>query len=350
MGRLALPTGVRPQRFKQKVGTISYGAGPQYVVVPQTDYLSGIDLIAKQTVTSGGTAPVVAGYGAFGPLGTVQLKTNGGRAPISMPAYHMDVLNRVWQDLYTSFLTASPLTINATTNWKNHLRLPVIIDYRTDRGCFYAGDTQLNLQVALVTNPATVAFSTVNGATIGGSWDVWAEKMNAPQPDQDPTNKWLDAISFLHTSELYTTATLSNGVTKVILPTEIDYLRILLIFYTGNNSDSTFAPADGLYTTLDLVANEKFHLFDVIDEDTVRFDQVQIERSVLPPGTAVLDFMRIPDERRDILPSDGTRRMVLNIASTSVNNKCDVVLEYSADSQYAEKWFRLKAAAAGKAA
>jgi hypothetical protein len=350
MGRLALPPGRRPQRFKSRIGSIAYGTGPQKVDIPNTDYLTGIDLISKQTVTSGGTVPVVAGWGAFGPLGNIALKTPGNRAPISMPAYHMDVLNRVWQDGYSSQLTASPLTINTTTNWKGHIRLPIVIDPVTDRGAYYVGDSQLNLQVALATNLATTAFSTVNGATIAGSWDVWAEKFNAPAPDQVGAEAWLDAISFLHTCEVSNSVNLSNGTTQVTLPTEVDYLRIILIFYTGNNTDSTFAPADGLYTSIDLVANEKFHLFEEVDEDEVRFDQLQVENTVLPPGTAVLDFVRIPNSVRDVLPSDGTRRMLLKIKSTSANNKCDVILQYTSDSQYADRWFRQRAAQGAAAA
>jgi hypothetical protein len=346
MGRLAQSAG-RPQRFKQKVGTIAYGSGPQALPVPSTDYVTSFDLISNQTITTGATSPVIAGYGAYGPLGLIQVKVNGGRAPFSMPAYHANIFNTAWNDVYNDVLAASAVTVSSTLNWKNHVRVPLTIDPITNKGAWYTGDNQLQMTVGLVTNPLTAVFSTVNGATIGGSWDVWAEKFNAPQPDLP--GGWLEDISYYHQMELYQTVQLINGTQQVVLPVEVDYVRILLVFYTGNNNDSTFAPADGLYTNLTLLANEKIRLFDAIDEQSVRFDFVQTnsKTNAPKPGTAILDFMRIDNSVRDVVPTDGARRMVLNIASTNSAAKCDVVMETSADSQFSERWYIAAARNAG---
>jgi hypothetical protein len=132
-----------------------------------------------------------------------------------------------------------------------------------------------------------------------------------------------------------------------------DYMRILLVFYTGNNFDATFAPADGLYTTVDLVANDKIHLIDTIFEADMRFDMAQSYREVLPAGTCVVDFMRVPNSRRDVLPTDSPTLtdLNLNINSTSGSNKVDVIIETVVDSPFATKWIAsAQALAAGQKA
>lgn len=341
MGRLAIPSGQRVQRLRQKAGTIAYSSGVTAPLqIPQTDYLTAIDVMSNQTLVTGGTAPVVAGYGAFGPLSNVQVKVNGNRTPFSMPGVHVDQFNRVWDHDYGSQMTAAPIATSATNQWKNHLRIPLTVDPLSELGAWYTGDTSLNLTVSLTMAPVATVLSTVNTATIGGSWDVWVEKFNAPAPDQP--GGWLNEISYYHEAILQGTYTLINGKLPIILPVDQDYLRILLCFYTGSNQDATFAPANGLVTGLDLVVNEKFHILDTMDEQTIQFENLQIDDLALSAGYYALDFMRLTPSRRDILPTDlnVAKRLVLYVTSNSTSNRVDIITESTTDSQFAEKWLQ----------
>jgi hypothetical protein len=341
MGRLAMPPGQRVQRYRAKAGTIVYASGlTAPLPISQTDYLTSLDIMSNQTVLTGATAPVVAGYGAYGPVQLVMVKVNGGRTPFALPGYHSNVYQQIQNRDYVDSLASNPVVVSSTNNWKNHLRVPLTVDPLTEVGCWYTGDTALNLSLFLQMAAPAVAFSTVNGATIGGSWDIWTEKFNLPPPDE--FGGWLNEISFYHQTELYGTFPLSNGITSITLETDQDFQRIIGILYTGSNQDATFAPADGLYTFVDMVINDKFHIFDTIDEQTWRFEMLQTYERVLPPGTIAIDFMRLFNSRRDILPTDATqaKRIQLKIGSTSALNKCDIITETVMDSQFAERWIR----------
>lgn len=360
MGRLALPEVARPQRYIRKEGNIAYSSGNSTpLLIGQTAYLTSLDLISLQTTTTTTTAPTggfgtVATSGAFAPLANVQLKVNGGRAPFSMPGYHADVFTRVWDRDYSSDLTTNPNVGNVTNSWVNHLRIPVTVDPSSERGAFYAGDTALNLSFVLTMNPVASVFQTVNAATIGGSWDVFSEKFEAPQPDQSDAQRggWLDKISYYNQAQLYGTFALSNGTTNITLETDQDFIRIILIFYTGTLNAFSFLPANALYTTVSLKINDVASIWDTISEARMRFEQDISYQQVLPAGTCVFDFMRIdtPPSRRDILPTDPNiaKRLQLQIASTSSSNNVDVLTHTVTDSPFAQKWVQLAARQAGK--
>jgi hypothetical protein len=361
MGRLALPEAQRPQRYVRKEGNIAYSSGnttPQ--LIGQTAYLTSLDLISLQTTTTTTTAPTggfgTTAAGAFSPLANVQVKVNGGRAPFSMPGYHADVFARVWDRDYSSDLTTNPNVGNVTNTWVNHLRLPLTVDPSSERGAFYAGDTALNITFALTMNPITSVFQTVNAATLGGSWDLYSEKFEAPQPDQSAspdTGGWLDKISYYAQAELFGTFGLSNGVTNITLETDQDFLRIILIFYTGSLNAFSYAPANALYTTVTLKINDVASIWDTVAEARMRFEQDISYQQTLPAGTCVFDFMRLdaPPTRRDILPTDPNiaKRVMLQVASTSSSNNVDVITHTVTDDPFAVKWVNLAAAQAKRA-
>jgi hypothetical protein len=352
MGRLALPAAQRPQRFLAKQGNIPYGSGQSNPLnISQTDYLTSLDLISNQTVVVGSAAPSgLNGAGAYAPLGNVQVKVNGGRAPFSLPGWHTNVYNQVWNHDYVDGLVATPLSLNTTNLWANHLRIPLTVDPATELGSWFTGDVTLNLQVLLTFDSVSQVFGTVNGATLGGSYDVYSEKFSAPAPDEP--GGWLNEISYYKQTELYLSGgQLSNGTTTFTLETDEDYLRILLIFYTGARDNPNFAPADGLYLNISLIINDKFRILDTLSEAKMRFEMLETYTRVLPAGTCVIDFMRlIPPGRRDILPTDPdtTKRVQLQIASTSSSNYVDIVTETVVDSQFALKWVQSAQAKAGK--
>lgn len=355
MGRLALPEAARPQRYRRKEGNIAYSSGNTGTQnIGQTAYLTSLDLISLQTVTTTTTGPTggfgTTAAGAFAALGNVQVKVNGGRAPFSMPGYHADVFTRVWDRDYSSDMTTNPLTTNTSNSWVNHLRIPLTVDPSSERGAFYAGDTALNLTFALTMNAVASVFQTVNGATIGGSWDLISEKFEAPQPDQSSsmeTGGWLDKVSFYNQAQLYGTFALSNGTTNINLETDQDFVRIILIFYTGTLNAFSFLPANGLYTSITLKINDVASIWDTISEAAMRFEQDISYQQTLPAGTAVLDFMRLdsPPSRRDILPTDPNiaKRLTLQIPSTSSSNNVDVITHTVTDSPFAAKWVQLAA-------
>lgn len=363
MGRFALPEAVRPQRFRRKEGTINYSSGnTTNLQVGQTDYLTSLDLISTQTLVSTATIPVsaqgaAAKVSAFAALGNVQVKVNGGRAPFSLPGYHTDQFNKIWAHDYASSLTATALVASTTNNWTNHLRVPLTVDPASEKGAWYTADTQLNLTCALTFNAVTVVYSTANGATIGGGWDVYSEKFSAPAPDMpggygwNPTpgpggspssqGSWLDNISYYRQVQLYSTTALSNGTTNINLETDQDIVRIMLIFYTGTLNANSFKPADTLYTSISLKVNDVALLYDTIAEAQWQFEYAQTYKLQNDAGTTVIDFMRLePPTRRDIIPADAdkVKRLQLSIPATSASNIVDVVVESMVDSQFALRW------------
>jgi hypothetical protein len=353
MGRFA--PSPRVQRFKQNIGNIAWASGASpFINVPQSDYTLSFDLISSLTITTGATAPVIAGYGAFGPLGQVTVKTQTNRRPFSMSGWQADIYNRIRQDPYNSQLTASPVATSTANTWVDHLHIPLTIDESTERGAWFTGDTQLQMSVVIQCAPVTQVFSTVNSATIAGSWNVYREAFSAPPPDQP--GGWLDAISWYHELGPQGTFQLKNGTTPIDLPRDADYLRVLLFFYTGSNQDGTFAPADGLYKTVDLIVNDRIHVIDAVEEGDIRFEMVQTDTLVLPAGTAALDFIRLKSDtslsRRDVLPTDSsvTSHLQLRIVSTSANNFVDVVTETVTDNPFAARWVSQALANQGKKA
>jgi hypothetical protein len=359
MGRLALPIGQRFQKFPQFQGNIPYSSGAMSnpLGLISTEYLTGLTLISKQTVVSTATIPVVAAtfpsagisgsltaapspsIGVYQTLDSIQLKANGGISPYNLNGWHANLFERVYRHGYLDDIATAPITASTTTTWTGHIHMPLTVDPITEKGAFYTGDTTLNLSVQLTTLAAANLFSTVNGATIGGSWDVWASKFAGPAPDVP--GGWLDEISYLCFRRIYQSGIqLSNGTTPINLELDQDYVRILLVFYTGTRGLTTFAPADGLYTTMNLTVNDR-KLWDTVPEAWVRFGANQIYEMGLPPGTAVIDYNTLnPASRRDILPTDpnAVKRLLLEITSTSASNFVDVITDTVVDSEYAAKW------------
>jgi len=358
MGRLALPRNQHPQRYRRREGVLTYvSAGPASQKIGSSAYLTGLDLISNMTAVT--TAGVPAGTwgttlaGAFAPLQRVTVR-KGGTTPIfSLPGYHTDTFTQVWDQDYASSLTANPL-VTATTNVPiSHLRIPLTVDPISERGAWYTGDTAQDITLAVDFNAATAAFS-ANAPTWAGSYDVISEKFEAPQPDlstTEDTGNWLDKISFFNQVQLFKTVTLSNGTTTVDLDTSQDYIRIVLIFYTGALNAIAFLPADGLYTTLTLAVNDVANLWDGISEASMRFEQAITYDRSLPAGTAVFDFMRDqPPRRRDILSTDPDecKRLTLKIVSTSSSNNCDIIVQSVTDNPAAARWVAQARTRAGR--
>lgn len=359
MGRLALPVSQRFQKFPQFQGNIAYSSGAQSNPLPliQTEYTTGLTLISKQQVVSGASVPVVAAglpsagisgsltaapspsLGVYSVLDNIQVRANGGQSPYNLYGWAANLYERVYRHGFLDDIQTAPITASSTTTWTGHVHLPLTVDPVSEKGAFYTGDTTLNLSLQITTLAAANLFSTVNGATLQGSWDVWASKFAGPAPDVP--GGWLDEISYLCFRRVYQSGVqLSNGVTPINLEIDQDFVRVLLIFYTGARGQTTYAPADGLYTTMNLTVNDR-KLWDTVPEAWVRFGQNQIYEMALPPGTAVIDYNTLtPASRRDILPTDpnSTKRLLLEIASTSSSNFVDVITDTVVDSEYAAKW------------
>jgi hypothetical protein len=354
MGRFALPVHKRPQRFRKSIGSINYGAGSLQNIaggVPKTGYISGLDLESLIVVTCGGTAPVIAGYGGYGPYQLLGIQV-GARQPIAMPGFHLEKFYEQFDAPYIDAMTTQPVVISSANNWTPHLRLPFTVSPDSEIGAWYAGDQTLQLNAFVTGNPATSVFSTVNAATIAGSYTVWVERFSAPAPDEP--GGWLSEISFLDEKKLYGSFALKNGETLIALDLDRDYLEIMLIFYTGSTNDSTFTPANGLYSAITLQVDDTIPLYDRIDEAALRFEMLQhyVRQSAPPTGVAMLDFMFKDDSqsRRDVLPTDTdtTHSLNLRIVSNSTANTVDVVTHTVTDNPFAKKW--VDAAKAHKAA
>ncbi len=347
MGRLATPAASRVQRFVQKVGNIVYASGNSGTVnVPQADYTTTLDVISLQTVTSSATVPVIAAYGAFGPLQLVQVSVNGARHPYAAPGYFSDIYMRVRSDPYASQMTADPVTVSTTTTWVNHVHVPLTLAQGTTNGAWYTGDTTLQMVVKLGFNTPAVVFSTVNSATIQGSWDVWRESFSAPPPNQSAA--WLAAISWYHEVAMQGTWQLKNGAaTTIQLPRDQDYQRIFINVYSGNDYDSTYTPVYGQLTLTDLAINGKIHIFDTVSEGEMLFQQVFCYAEILGPGWYVLDFQRVKNSTRDILPTDTSvvQMLNLNLTSTATTYFADIYTEAVVDNPFAAKWIAMAQAA-----
>lgn len=341
MGRLAPQQGTRVQRFRQQLGTLTYAsAGVASVDLKRSDYTLSLDLVSHQTVTSGGTIPVVAGYGAFGPEQLVQVIV-GGQSPISLSGYALDAIGRYKLRPYESQQTASTLTASTTTNWTNDLRIPFTITPDTERGCFYTGDPSLQMTLSLTCGTAAQTFSTVNGATIQGSWNVWREVISAPAPTASPA--FLDAISWLHQLQrVYSsTAALGAGVTDISIGRNRDYENIYVVAYTGNNNDGTFAPATGLISHLSLIINDTIRIYDTVEEGEMIFEANTLLPAALPGGVYVIPFERIRNSIRDILPTDGPAVTSVTVevdTGSSNTTHVDIITESVVDSPFAAEW------------
>jgi hypothetical protein len=351
MGRFAVASGSRVQKFEQKFGNLVYaGGGAPNINLPQDNYTTAVRLVSLQTVTSGATIPVIAGYGAWGPIGNITISGPSNRHPVALQARYLEIYNQVRLAPYASNLTSDPLTASTTTTWVTPLDIPLTISPTSTLGAVYTGDDTITLNLKLNNFPATQVFSTVNSATIQGSWDVWRTTFSAPAPDQP--GGWLNDISFYHELAFQTTTQLKNGATDVLLPLNTDYVRVFLFFYTGSVNDSTYAPADGLYTTIDVVVNNKIHIGESRTEADIRQEMAHRYDQVLPAGTAVIDWYGRNDSRRDVIPTDppDVTGLKLTIASTSNNNFVDVITETMSDSPFATKWIASAAAQAAQPA
>ena len=342
MGRLAVQPPNRVQRFVDSIGTLNYSSGGSpFVDLPSNDYTTYLELLSAQQVVVGTTAPVIAGYGAFGPEQLVQVVLPGGKTPYALPGYVGDLYSRIRNHPYDSQMTTDPVAVSSTNNWINHLQIPFTLTPDSDRGAWYTGDTAVQMQLRLTCAPAATVFSTVNGATIQGSWEVGREFFNAPPPNQSAV--WLDAISWYH--EILQ---VNSGVSlpaQIPIQRDLDYQRLIMVFYTGNNSDSTFAPADGLYTSADLAIDTTIHIFTNNEEQQIRFEDLLCYDTILPPGTAVFDFERIENSVRDILPTDTNTVTLVQLSITGPSTtKMDLYAERVSDNPYAAKWLAIAAA------
>lgn len=347
MGRLAVPTGQRVQRFRKKIGSVPYASGGTPGIpggVPKSGYTTAFDLRSVIQVVTGATAPVVANYGAYGPMGLINVSV-GTQLPFSLPGFHAKEWLKLYDPPWTDSRAASPIVVSSTNNWVNDLRIPLTIDPSVEIGAWYLGDQTINMDLQINGAPASSVFSTVNAASVQGSYDVYVERFNAPAPDQP--GGWLNEISFYHEVKLYGTFTLKNGDTQVPLPIGGDYERIMFVFYTGSRNDATFAPLDGLYQNLSLVVNDELYLYERMDEATFKMEQLRNYQEQLTPGIAVLDLIASSGgsgpggfRRRDVLPTDAdlVHSLYAIINSTSANNQVDVVVERAMDSPYAAKW------------
>lgn len=334
------------QRFQKKFATLNYASGQvAQAQLPSDDYTTAVELISAQTVTTGVTPPTIAGWGAWGPLQQITVTAPGNRRPFALPGYHADLAYRLRDHAWHSSMTATPNVASTTNAWVNHVRCPLTITNDTELGAFYTGDDSLDMFVQVACGTAAQAFTAVSGATIAGSWDAYREYFSAPAPDQP--GGWLDAISYYRSHTVQFSGILLNAG-PISLPRLQDYMRLICVLYTGNNYDSTFAPADGLYTSATLTVNSRINIVDGWSEAKVKFEQERVYKFALPAGSFVLDFNEILSSRRDILPTDAISSLQLTFATANGSAKADVICETVVDSPFAAKY--AAAAAKGKAA
>src|SRR5215471_15721925 len=135
MGRLALPVNQRFQKFPQFQGNIAYSSGATSNPLPliQTEYLTGLTIISKQTVVSGATIPVVSAtlpsagvsgglsaapspsLGVYSVLDNIALKANGGISPYNLYGWAANVFQRAQRHGYLDNLATAPITASTTT-------------------------------------------------------------------------------------------------------------------------------------------------------------------------------------------------------------------------------------------
>jgi hypothetical protein len=351
VGRFAIPAGQRAQRIVRKIGTVNYGAGSNPGLpggVPKSGYITEFDLRSSMQVVTGATAPVVAGYGPYGLQNLIQV-LSGNRLPFSAYPFAANAFFETFDPPYKDILAANPVVTSSTNNWVDDLRIPLTVSPDSEIGAWYAGDVELNMDVQLGGAATTQAFSTVNGATIQGSHDVYVERFTAPAPDAP--GGWLNEISFFTEFKRFGTFTLKNGETVIDLDRDRDYLRLMLVFYTGSTNDSTFAPADALYTTLELQIDDNFSVYFPTDEATTKKRMLNDYQwsvagsgtKILRPGIAMLDFMVEKHmSRRDVLPADAKliQSIKLRVVSTSASNILDVFTHTAYDNPFAVKYIQ----------
>lgn len=342
MGVLAPPPGQRVQRFRTRLGVIPYSAGGTVGLpggIPKSGYLTRLDLNSLQTVTVGATAPVLAGYGAYGPLGMITV-TVGPDSPYALPGLYAKEFFKTYDSPYTDSLVAAPIPTSTTSSWVNNLHIPLTISPDTELGAWYTSDDELTMDLQLSGNAPSTVFSTVNAATLQGSWEVWAERFSAPAPDQP--GGWLKQISYWHeTKVIMRSIQLANGNTDITLPRNRDYLSIGLVFYTGSSFDATFAPARGLFNWISLVVNDETSIYNQMNEQTLLDEMLLAYREVPNNGFYWLDFMhQRENSTRDVLPTDSqfASAFKLTINSNSSNNRVDVITETVQANPFAQRW------------
>lgn len=341
MGILAPPLGQRAQRFRVKLGAIPYSSGGTPGLpggIPRSGYLTRLDLTSKIQVVTGATAPVIANYGAYGPEGTVAIVI-GPDSPFALPGIYAKEFMKTYDAPYTDSRVNAPIVISTTNNWRDDIHIPLTVSPDTELGSWYTSDDEMTMDLQIFGAPATTVFSTVNAATIQGSWDVWAERFSAPAPDLP--GGWLKQISYWHEVKiLQSNISLVAGDNDITLPRNRDYLAIGLVFYTGSRNDATWAPAAGLWTNLSLIVSDETYLYKLIDEQTL-IEENLMSYALLPSsGTYWLDFMRQKENsNRDVLPTDASVasafKLTVNCPSTA---KVDIIGETCMPNPYAKRW------------
>ncbi len=348
-GPLALPPQVRPQRIRRKVGNIAYNSGntsniPGYL--PKAGYVTAIDLRSLIQIVTGGSAPVVANYGAYGPIQKLQMVV-GNRTPVNLPGFHANAFQEIFFAPFKDVLTTNPVATSTTNNWIDDLRVPLTIDDDSELGAWYSQDQELNIDFLISGGAATYVFTTVNSATVNGSWDIYVERFSAAPPDQP--GGWLKAISYYNELKLFGSFPLKNGTTFIPIDRDRDYVRFMFIFYTGSINDNTFAPAGGLFTTIELIVGDQQSIYFPIDEQALKDEMIRIYgwqangsgAAPMRAGVYCIDLIRQKSRSlRDVLPTDSKVVDVVgfNIVSTSASNSVDIVTQGVMDNPFAQKW------------
>ncbi len=360
-GRLAVQparagTPQRAQRFHTKVGNIAWSSAlsPTLGGLPREGYATALHLVSLQQVVTGATAPVIGGFGAYGPLYNVALQISN-RAPYNLYGWHANAFAEVFYAPYKDVETVSPIPTTSTNNWINDVWVPLTISPDSEIGAWYLNDPELTVDLAITGGTLAQVFSTINGATIQGSWDVYCERFSAPAPDQP--GGWINEVSYYVEHKFFGTYQLKNGETIIYLDRDRDYARIMMVFFTGAH-DATFAPAAGLFTTVELQIGDTISVDKPLAEQELRDEMLRnyawtangSGTKPLRPGVYVLDKlvqkMFHSLSRRDILPTDSavTNQVALRIVSTSASNFVDVVVSYASDNPFAQKWVASAAA------
>lgn len=341
MGILAPPLNNRAQRFRIRIGNIAYSSGGTPGIpggIPRSGYLTRLDLESAIQVVTGATAPVIANFGAYGPEGMVQVVI-GPDSPYALPGLFAKEFWKVYDSPYTDSRVNSPIVTSSTNNWRNDLHIPLTVTPDTELGAWYTSDDEMTMDLQVAGATAAVVFSTVNGATIQGSWFVWAERFSAPPPDLP--GGWLKQISYWHEVKLLQrNVSLTTGDNDIVIPRNRDYQTIGLVIYTGNDNDATFAPALGLLNTVSLVVSDETFIYKQIDEQTLIEENLLAYWEVPNAGFYWLDFMRQKENsNRDVLPTDAAVASAFKLTVNALSAcKCDVIGETVMPNPYAKRW------------
>lgn len=350
-GSLALNPAIRPQRIRRKVGSIAYNSGntsniPGYL--PKAGYITALDLRSLIQIVTGATPPVVANYGTYGPIQKLQLVV-GNRTPVNLPGFHANAYSEIFFAPYKDVLATNPVGASTTNNWLNDMRIPLTIDDDSELGAWYAQDQELNLDFLISGGAATYVFSTVNSATVNGSWDIYVERFSAAPPDAP--GGWLKAISYYNELKLFGSFALKNGTTFIPIDRDRDYVRFMFVFYTGSTNDNTFAPAGGLFTTIELIVGDQQSIYFPMDEQSLKDEMIRVYGwgvngsggAPIRAGVYCIDLIRQKSRSlRDVLPTDSKVVDVVgfNIVSTSASNSVDIVTQGVMDNPFAQKWLQ----------